>query len=163
MRDGAGHRRISPARAGLQCNLLHLGAVELGRHFYQFSLRFFLDIFEYVPLHNPNLNNVSDHGQRRNILLNDLFLVAYKRTSRTLFHRDHVMLAALLAQVKLRGEEEITDEYEFLLGVRTRDPSETLAHSASNRVGARFPLQRAAQAVPRIGVLSIGRHASGSN
>ena len=92
-----------------------LEQLNLVNHFYQFSLRFFLDIFDYVLLHNPNLKNVSDYAQRRSILLNDLFLVAYKRTSRTLFHRDHVMLAVLLAQVKLRGEEEITDEYEFLL------------------------------------------------
>ena len=92
-----------------------LEQLNLVNHFYQFSLRFFLDIFDYVLLHNPNLKNVSDHAQRRGVLLNDLFLVAYKRTSRTLFHRDHVMLAVLLAQVKLRSEEEITDEYEFLL------------------------------------------------
>ena len=30
-------------------------------------------------------------------------------------HRDHVMLAVLLAQVKLRGIEEISDELEFLM------------------------------------------------
>ncbi len=58
---------------------------------------------------------MTDHSQRRDILLNDLFLVVYKRTSRALLYRDHVMLAVLLAQVKLRGIEEITDEMEFLL------------------------------------------------
>ena len=92
-----------------------LEQLNLVNHFYQFSLRFFLDIFDYVLFHNPNLKNVSDHAQRRSILLNDLFLVAFRRTSRTVFHRDHVMLGVLLAQVKLRGEEDITDEYEFLL------------------------------------------------
>ena len=92
-----------------------LEQLNLVNHFYQFSLRFFLDIFDYVLLHNPNLKNTSDYAQRRSILLNDLFLVAYKRASRTLFHRDHVMLAVLLAQVKLRGGEDIADEYEFLL------------------------------------------------
>jgi dynein heavy chain 1, cytosolic len=92
-----------------------LEQLNLVNHFYQFSLRFFLDIFDYVLHHNPNLRSISDHAQRRDILLNDLFLIVYKRTSRALFHRDHVMLAVLLAQVKLRGVEEIMDELEFLL------------------------------------------------
>ncbi|KAG2045236.1 dynein heavy chain protein 1 [Suillus americanus] len=92
-----------------------LEQLNLVNHFYQFSLRFFLDIFDYVLHHNPNLKNVSDHHRRREILLNDLFLIVYKRTSRALLHRDHVMLAVLLAQVKLRGMEDIGDGLEFLL------------------------------------------------
>ncbi|KAI0762764.1 dynein heavy chain protein 1 [Fomes fomentarius] len=92
-----------------------LEQLNLVNHFYQFSLRFFLDIFDYVLLHNPNLAGITDYVKRREILMNDLFLVVYKRTSRALLHRDHVMLAVLLAQVKLRGVEEITDELEFFL------------------------------------------------
>jgi dynein heavy chain 1 len=92
-----------------------LEQLNLVNHFYQFSLHFFLDIFDYILHHNPNLKNVTEHGRRRAILLNDLFLVVYKRTSRALLYRDHVMLAVLLAQVKLRGVEEIGDELEFLL------------------------------------------------
>ncbi|KDQ54817.1 hypothetical protein JAAARDRAFT_37924 [Jaapia argillacea MUCL 33604] len=92
-----------------------LEQMNLVNHFYQFSLRFFLDIFDYVLHQNPNLKNVVDHGRRRDILLHDLFLVVYKRTSRALLHRDHLMLAVLLSQVKLRGIEEIGDELEFLL------------------------------------------------
>jgi len=92
-----------------------LEQLNLINHFYQFSLRFFLDIFDYVLHHNPNLKGVADHGQRREILLRDLFLVVYKRTSRALLYRDHLMLAMLLAQVKVRGVEDITDELEFLL------------------------------------------------
>ncbi|CAK5279895.1 unnamed protein product [Mycena citricolor] len=92
-----------------------LEQLNLVNHFYQFSLRFFLDIFEHVLHHNPNLKGVADYDRRRNILLNDLFLHVYKRTSRALLYRDQVMLAVLLAQVKLRGVEEITDELEFLL------------------------------------------------
>jgi dynein heavy chain 1 len=92
-----------------------LEQLNLVNYFYQFSLRFFLDIFDYVLHHNPRLQGVSDHGERRDILLRGLFLITYKRTSRALFHKDHVMLAVLLAQVKLRGLEEINDELEFLL------------------------------------------------
>ncbi|KAH9824443.1 dynein heavy chain and region D6 of dynein motor-domain-containing protein [Melampsora americana] len=88
-----------------QLNVLH--------HFYQFSLRFFLDIFEFVLLHNPNLTNIQDPRQRLGILLNDLFVIAFKRTSRALLHRDHLMLAMLLAQVKIRGLGDEFDEIEF--------------------------------------------------
>ena len=89
--------------------------LNLVNHFYQFSLRFFLDIFDYVLHQNPNLKNIRDPSRRREILLNDLFLIVYQRTSRALLHRDHVMLAVLLAQTKIRGTDEITDEMEFLL------------------------------------------------
>ncbi|KAI0047641.1 dynein heavy chain protein 1 [Auriscalpium vulgare] len=92
-----------------------LEQLNLVNHFYQFSLRFFLDVFDYVLHHNPNLHGVTDHGSRRDILLKDLFQVIFKRTSRALLHRDHVLLAVLLAQVKLRAVEDISDELEFLL------------------------------------------------
>ncbi|KAN0138520.1 Dynein heavy chain and region D6 of dynein motor domain containing protein [Lactarius tabidus] len=92
-----------------------LEQLNLINHFYQFSLRFFLDIFDYVLHHNPHLQGISDYGARRDILLKDLFLVTYRRTSRALFYRDHVMLAVLLAQIKLRGLEDINEELEFLL------------------------------------------------
>ncbi|RXW18442.1 hypothetical protein EST38_g7401 [Candolleomyces aberdarensis] len=108
-------------------------------HFYQFSLRFFLDIFDYVLHHNPNLKNVSDYSARRDILLNDLFLVVYKRTSRALLYRDHLMLAVLLAQVKLRGIEEIGDEIEFLL------ESGDGIHSTSSLSPQDFPFLTAEQ------------------
>jgi dynein heavy chain 1 len=78
-------------------------------HFYQFSLRFFLNIFDYTH-HNPDLKNMSDYNQCRDILLNDLFLAVYKWTLPALLRRDNVMLAALLSQVNLRGLEDIGDE-----------------------------------------------------
>ena len=82
-------------------------------HFYQFSLRFFLDIFDFVLLHNPSLKDVADPQRRLAILIRDLFLHVFKRTSRALLHSDHLTLAVLLAQVKLRGSESDFDEAEF--------------------------------------------------
>ena len=110
--------------------------LSLVNHFYQFSLRFFLEIFDHVLHHNPNLGNVTDHGIRRDILLKDLFLVVFKRTSRALLHRDHLMLAMLLAQVKLRGVEDITEELDFLL-----DSGDGLASvAAATQQGQSHPL-----------------------
>jgi dynein heavy chain 1 len=88
-----------------ELNLLH--------HFYQFSLRFFLDIFDFVLLRNPSLKDITDPQRRLAILISDLFLHVFKRTSRALLHSDHLTLAVLLAQVKLRGTETGFDEYEF--------------------------------------------------
>ncbi|GAA5826137.1 hypothetical protein JCM11251_007177 [Rhodosporidiobolus azoricus] len=87
--------------------------LHLLNHFYQFSLRFFLDIFDYVLLHNPSLKDVTEPRRRLRILIDDLFLHVFKRTSRALLHSDHLTLAVLLAQVKLRGTDEELDEHEF--------------------------------------------------
>lgn len=90
-----------------------LDELHLLHHFYQFSLRFFLDIFDFVLLHNPSLKDVTDPHRRLSILIGDLFLHVFKRTSRALLHSDHLTLAVLLAQVKLRGTESGFDEHEF--------------------------------------------------
>ncbi|SPO29649.1 cytoplasmic dynein heavy chain 2 [Ustilago trichophora] len=96
-----------------------LDQLHLVSHFYQFSLRFFLDIFDFVLRRNPHLNGVTDPKQRLDILMRDLFLVVFQRTSKALAHHDHVMLAMLLAQIKAREEGHAdtldSDEYEFLL------------------------------------------------
>ncbi|WAQ91964.1 hypothetical protein PtA15_15A357 [Puccinia triticina] len=86
-------------------------------HFYQFSLQYFLDIFEFVLLHNPNLLQAQDPKERLAVLLKDIFVVTFKRTSRALLHRDHLLLAMLLAQLKAQGlGNEVDDkEYSFLL------------------------------------------------
>jgi dynein heavy chain 1 len=88
-----------------QLNLIH--------RFYQFSLRYFLDIFDYVLLRNPNLKGVTDPRQRLSVLTNDLFRHVFKRTTRALLHQDHLTLALLLAQIKWRGSEDSIEEHEF--------------------------------------------------
>lgn len=45
-------------------------------HFlYQFSLQFFLDIFQCVLYENPKLKNMKDPQQRLKVLSSDLFQV----------------------------------------------------------------------------------------
>lgn len=86
-------------------------------HFYQFSLRFFLDAFDHVLLDNPNLKGVKDPQTRLRILLDDLFLVLFKRATRSLLHDDHLVLGMLFAHIKLRarGEEVDQDLYTSVL------------------------------------------------
>ena len=46
-----------------------LQQLNLINYFYQFSLRSFFDIFDYILRHNPNLKNVMDHQSSWDILL----------------------------------------------------------------------------------------------
>lgn len=88
-----------------------LEQLSLLNHFYQFSLRFFQDVFDYVLLHNPNLAAITDPNLRLAKLTDDLFLHIYKRTARALLYADRIVLATLLAQIKLRGlDQKLEDE-----------------------------------------------------
>ncbi|KAG0049018.1 hypothetical protein BGZ83_006135 [Gryganskiella cystojenkinii] len=104
-----------------QLNRLH--------HFYQFSLDFFSDIFNYVLHENPELNGVKDHGQRLEILTRDLFKISYRRASRALLHDDHITFAMLLTQIKVRGTSSQADEseYDYLLSPESNPVGEIQA------------------------------------
>jgi dynein heavy chain 1 len=67
-------------------------------HFYQFSLQYFLDIFHSVLHGNRNLASETNHNVRRDIIITDLFVTAYQRTSLGLLQKDKITLAMLLAQ-----------------------------------------------------------------
>lgn len=67
-------------------------------HFYQFSLQYFLDIFHSVLHGNKRLAAETNHNVRRDIIIRDLFVTAYQRTSLGLLQKDKVTLAMLLAQ-----------------------------------------------------------------
>jgi dynein heavy chain 1 len=67
-------------------------------HFYQFSLQYFLDIFHSVLHGNAHLAGEQNHTVRRDIIVKDLFVNAFKRTALGLLQKDRVTLAMLLAQ-----------------------------------------------------------------
>ncbi|KAH8593491.1 cytoplasmic dynein-like protein 1 heavy chain 1 [Bisporella sp. PMI_857] len=67
-------------------------------HFYQFSLQYFLDIFHSVLHDNKRLANETNHNVRRDIIIEDLFVTTYQRTSLGLLQKDKISLAMLLAQ-----------------------------------------------------------------
>lgn len=67
-------------------------------HFYQFSLQYFLDIFQSVLHDNAHLAGETDHNVRRDMIVKDLFVTAFKRTALGLLQKDRITLAMLLAQ-----------------------------------------------------------------
>jgi dynein heavy chain 1 len=67
-------------------------------HFYQFSLQYFLDIFHSVLHNNKRLSSETNYNVRRDIIVEDLFVTTYQRTSLGLLQKDRITLAMLLAQ-----------------------------------------------------------------
>ncbi|KAJ6102543.1 hypothetical protein N7486_004970 [Penicillium sp. IBT 16267x] len=67
-------------------------------HFYQFSLQYFVDIFNSVLYQNKRLAQEKDHASRVQMIIRDLFITTYQRTSLGLVQKDRITLAILLAQ-----------------------------------------------------------------
>lgn len=66
-------------------------------HFYQFSLQFFVDIFEAV-LSAARSSTEKDAKRRIEVMVKDLFRKTYHETSVSLLQRDQLTVAVLLAQ-----------------------------------------------------------------
>ncbi|CRG84277.1 Dynein heavy chain, cytoplasmic [Talaromyces islandicus] len=67
-------------------------------HFYQFSLQYFVDIFNSVLHGNKKLAQEKNHAARVDIIMKDLFITTYQRTSLGMLQKDRITLAMLLAQ-----------------------------------------------------------------
>ena len=67
-------------------------------HFYQFSLQYFIDIFNRVLHQSQSVGGGGDHKSRADIILRDIFVMTYQRASASLLHKDRITLAMLLAQ-----------------------------------------------------------------
>ncbi|KAF9586482.1 hypothetical protein BGW38_004001 [Lunasporangiospora selenospora] len=124
------------------CSSIFFAMEQLNRihHFYQFSLDFFSDIFNFVLHENPALNGVKDHGQRLEILTRDLFNVSYKRACLALLHEDYIVFALLLTQIKIRGTLSQADEgeYDFLLSPDSNPTGEITAEFTDEQRMARM-------------------------
>jgi len=66
-------------------------------HFYQFSLQYFIDIFEHV-LHVAKQSSESNDTARIDLIVRELFINTYRRTALALLQKDRVTFAMLLAQ-----------------------------------------------------------------
>lgn len=88
-------------------------------HFlYQYSLKFFLDMFNSVLLSNPKLEGISDYQLRLNLITTDLFQAVYERIARGMLHNDRLTFAILLCRIHLKGlpnEPNYDQEFNFFL------------------------------------------------
>jgi dynein heavy chain 1, cytosolic len=67
-------------------------------HSYQFSLQYFVDIFNFVLNDRSRLTSGLPLSKRGDIILQGIFTEAYRRTSLSLLQKDRVTLAMLLAR-----------------------------------------------------------------
>jgi dynein heavy chain 1, cytosolic len=70
---------------------------------YQYSLQYFLEIFNTVLTQNSNLKEIKDPQQRLKIIARDLFYLTYYRLARGMIHDDRIVLALLLSKIYLKG------------------------------------------------------------
>ena len=89
-------------------------------HFlYQFSLHFFLDLFNAIlpPQNSKHLDGIADQNQRLDIITNDLFTFAYRRSAVVLVQNDRTAFAVALARIRLRaqGFQNFDEEFEWFL------------------------------------------------
>ncbi|XP_067011460.2 dynein heavy chain, cytoplasmic isoform X2 [Anabrus simplex] len=88
-------------------------------HFlYQYSLKFFLDIFSSVLHSNPKLDGVTDYGARLAVITRSLFGVCYERVARGMLHTDRLTFSLLLCRIHLKGvpsEPNLDAEFNFFL------------------------------------------------
>ena len=68
-------------------------------HFYQFSLHFFQRIFNSVLGMMKNLSQPLEDNARIDLIVRELFVDSYKRTSLAMLQKDRITLALLLVQV----------------------------------------------------------------
>ena len=71
---------------------------------YQYSLQFFLEIFQSILFNNPLMKDKKDPVIRLGILIESLFQVVYNRVARGMLHDDRVTFATLLARIRLKGK-----------------------------------------------------------
>ena len=81
---------------------------------YQYSLQYFLEIFNNVLTNNKNLSSIKDPNQRLLTITHDLFYMTYYRVARGMLHYDRIVLALLLSKIFLKGfKNEPSIETEF--------------------------------------------------
>lgn len=108
----------------LSCSRIYFAMESLAdvHFFYQFSLKFFLQIFNDVIMNNTNLDGVSDSKARLEILTRDLYNTVFRRVSRGMQNQDCITFALRLAQISLMGTPRDLDEAEvnaLLVGANT--------------------------------------------
>lgn len=90
-----GYSRIANACSAIFALLEQLHHLN---HGYRFSLQYFIDIFNSVLHHNPHLTNKTNYEERSEIILKDIFVETYRRTSLSMLQKDRITLAMLLVR-----------------------------------------------------------------
>ncbi|KTW31656.1 dynein heavy chain [Pneumocystis jirovecii RU7] len=101
--------------------------------YYNFSLLFFQNIFHNVLNNNENLKKETDFSKRIQILSQDIILTTFKKVSRALLHKHHVLFGLLLSRLviltkEIKGFDNHAFELLFSHEIPENDFSETLSN-----------------------------------
>lgn len=105
-------------------------------HFYQFSLQFFVDIFASVLHANTRLQSTKDYSKRAEIILHELFVTTYQRTSLSLLQKDRITLGLLLARASPYHMDKGLIDSILDLGLGGNDVSTNEQHMPSAQATA---------------------------
>ncbi|KAK5456057.1 dynein heavy chain [Exophiala xenobiotica] len=121
-----GYSRIANACSAIFALLEQLHHLN---HGYRFSLQYFIDIFNSVLHHNPHLANKTNHEERGEIILRDIFVETYRRTSLSLLQKDRIALAMLL--VRASPYKFDRSVMELILESRPQSPATMVADTTA--------------------------------
>ena len=110
-------------------------------HAYHFSLQYFLDIFQHVLHQNNNLEGRNDHKERGQIILRDLFIETYRRTSLSLLQKDRITLALLLSKSSPYDFDRST--FELVVDEQDQSNSSVIAANVVSQITSLRPFQKA--------------------
>jgi len=85
---------------------------------YQYSLQYFLEVFNSALTNNAKLKEVKDSTQRLSIIAKDLFFLAYNRIARGMLHQDRLVFALLLTRIYLKGfksEPQVEIDFQYMI------------------------------------------------
>ncbi|KAG5519734.1 hypothetical protein PMAC_000007 [Pneumocystis sp. 'macacae'] len=99
--------------------------------YYSFSLLFFQNIFHNV-LNNENLKKEADFFKRIQILSRDIILTTFKKVSRALLHKHHVLFALLISRLVISTKEIEFDNHAFELLFTNEIPEDNFSEVLSN-------------------------------
>ena len=84
-------------------------------YLYQYSLQFFLDIFNNLLINNPALKDVKDYSKRLQIITQHLFESCFNRVTRGMLHDDRIVFGLLLSKIYIRGKVDLDQEFNHLM------------------------------------------------
>ena len=85
---------------------------------YQYSLEYFLEIFNATLTDNGKLNEIKDKNERLKSITDSLFEMVYLRLARGMLEKDRIVLAVLLSKIyskSIENKQNIENELESIL------------------------------------------------
>ena len=93
------HLPLSAACSHIYFTIVSLHQVHL---LYQFSLQFFLDIYNSLLTKDQRLEGMKESAQRLSVITSNLYSTCYERVPRGMLHEDRLVFALLLARIYLK-------------------------------------------------------------